>query len=233
MGHILARVPASRRLMTLLVMVAWVGLCLYPDPRPLLSSLARLGRPPIETGAAAGLARDLPDDPAAIEAFVETYAPYKTAWALYGLPWYFPTVAEVVADQGGDCQARAILTASILEVKGLPYTFRYSFDHVWVDWPGKQVTRLDDPATAFASDDGRGWLAGLPNKIPLRDIVEERLAYHWDPMPLSRKLLMLTGVLLALMWGEMLLAPAYRTAARGARRMTRRPAPGTEPGAPA
>ena len=229
----MTRVPVSRRLLTLLVIVAWVGLCLYPDPRPLLSSLVRLVRPPIEAAAAAGLAQDLPSDPAAIEAFVEGYAPYKTAWALYGLPWYFPTVAEVVADRGGDCQARAILTASIFQAKGLPYTFHYSFDHVWVDWPGKQVTQLDDPATAFVSDSGKGWLAGLPDKIPLRDIVEERLAYHWDPMPLLRKLLMLAGALLAFMWGEMLLTPVTRTAGRAARRQARRPAPGTEPGAPA
>ena len=233
MRHSLTRVPLRRRLLTLLVMAAWIGLCLYPDPRPLLASLARLGRPPIDAAAATALARDLPDDPAAIEAFVDGYAPYQTAWALYGLPWYFPTVAQVVTDRGGDCQARAILTASIFRAKGLPYTFHYSFDHVWVDWPGKQVTQLDDPATAFVSDSGKGWLAGLPDKIPLRDIVEERLAYHWDPMPLSRKLLMLAGVLLAFVWGEMLLSPVFRTAGWAARRRGRRPAPGAEPGAPA
>ena len=118
MRHSLTRVPLRRRLLTLLVVAAWIGLCLYPDPRPLLASLARLGRPPIDAAAATALARDLPDDPVAIEAFVDGYAPYQTAWALYGLPWYFPTVAQVVTDRGGDCQARAILTASIFRSQG-------------------------------------------------------------------------------------------------------------------
>ena len=66
---------------------------------------------------------------------------------------------EVIADRAGDCQAQAVLTASILEAKGMPYTLRYSFDHVWVDYPGKEVTALEDPATSFVSDDGEGWLA--------------------------------------------------------------------------
>jgi hypothetical protein len=230
--RILKRVPVSRRLVTLLVMVALIGLCLYPDPRPLLSSLVRLGRPPIDAAAAAGLARGLPDDPVAIEAFVDGYVPYETAWALYGLPWYFPTVTQVVADHGGDCQARAILTASILRAKGLPYTFRYSFDHVWVDWPGKKVTALEDSATAFVSDAGKGWWASLPHKIPLRDIVEVRLWYHWDPMPASRKWLMLAGVLLALFYGENLLTPMFRAVAWAVWRRGRRPAPKSEPSAP-
>ena len=228
MRRILKRVPVSRRLVTLLVMLAWIGLCLYPDPRPLLSSLGRLTHPPVDAAAAAGLAAGLPRDPAAIETFVDAYVPYKTAWALYGMTWYFPTVAQVVTDKGGDCQARAVLTASIFQAKGLPYTFRYSFDHVWVDWPGKKVTALEDSATAFVSDAGQGWWASLPHKIPLRDIVEVRLWYHWDPMPASRKALMLVGVLLALFFGENLLTPIFSAATRAVWRRGRRPTPESE-----
>ncbi len=128
-----------------------------------------------------------------MEDFVAGYVPYKTAWTVYGLPWYFPTVPEVIADRAGDCQAQAVLMASILEAKGMPYTLRYSFDHVWVDYPGKGATTLEDPATSFVSDDGKGWLAGLPDKIPLWTIIKVRIGYHWTPMPFVQKLLILLG----------------------------------------
>jgi hypothetical protein len=217
----------------LAVMLAWAGLVLFPNPTTLFGSLGRLARPPVDAKAVAGLAAGLPRDSQTIELFVAKYVPYKTAWELYDLPWYFPTVAQVVRDKAGDCQAQAILTASILQAKGLPYTFRYSFDHVWVDYPGRQVTQLEDPATAFVSNAGKGWLANLPNKIPLRFITEVRIRYHWEPMPPWRKALLLLGVLLTLTWGERLLDPVGHTVARTVRRLTQHPAPGSEPSAPA
>jgi hypothetical protein len=186
----------------IVLVVAWVGAVVYPDPRPFVTSIARLQHPPVDAQAAAKVAAELPNDYKAIEDFVSNYVPYKTAWTLYRLPWYFPTVSEVLADRGGDCQAQAILTASILEAKGMPYTLRYSFDHVWVDWPGKEVTGLEDPATSFVADDGKGWLASLPDKIPLWSILKVRVAYHWTPMPLVQKLLLLAGVALIVGYGE-------------------------------
>lgn len=175
---------------------------LYPDPRPLLWSLTRLAHPPLDSEAVAHLATSLPDDPAAVEAFSQEYVPYRTSWDLYGQFWYFPTVAEVVAGKGGDCQAEAILTASILTAKGLPFTLRYSLDHIWVDYAGKTVTKLEDPGTAIASDEGGGLLGRLPDKLPLRDIIDERIAYHWTPMPPERKALILVGLLAGLLFAE-------------------------------
>jgi hypothetical protein len=174
--------------------LAWTGAAVYRDPRKLANSVARLIRPPVDAEAAAELAAGLPDDYKAVEDFVSDYVPYKTAWAVYGLPWYFPTVPEVLADRAGDCQAQAILMASILEAKGMPYTIRYSFDHVWVDYPGRQVTELEDPTTSFVSNEGKGWLPGLPKNVPLRSIIKQRVAYHWTPMPRRQKALLLVGV---------------------------------------
>ncbi len=74
-----------------------------------------------------------------------------------------------------------MLTASILAAKKMPYTMRYSFDHVWVDYPGKQVKRLEDPVTSFVSSKGEGWVAALPRKVHLREIGKKRIAYHWTP----------------------------------------------------
>ncbi|GAB4242476.1 MAG: hypothetical protein Kow00129_00980 [Thermoleophilia bacterium] len=191
-----------RRAIVLVAMLLWIGLLLYPAPRMLAVSFKRLARPPIDAEAVRRLAAELPDDPAEVEAFSQRTLPYMSSWRLYGVPWYFPTVSEVLRDKAGDCQAEAILTASILEAKGLPYTLRYSFDHVWVDYPGKPATGLEDPATSFAGSSGKGWLAALPDRIPLRDIVEARAAYHWNPMPAERKWAMLAGLILLLAVAE-------------------------------
>jgi hypothetical protein len=189
-----------RLCLALLLVAVWIGAMVYPDPRRFVTSVARLLHPPVDAQAAAGLAATLPDDYKAVESFVGGYVVYKTAWEVYDLPWYFPTVPEVIADRAGDCQAQALLMASILKAKGMPYTMRYSFDHVWVDYPGKEAAGLEDPATSFVSDSGEGWLSGLPGKIPLWTIIETRIAYHWTPMPLSRKLLILTGASVIIGW---------------------------------
>lgn len=192
----------TRHCLVIVLVVAWVGAVVYPDPRPFFSSIARLKNPPVDAGAAAGIAAALPDDYKAVETYVNTYVPWKSAWTVYRLPWYFPTVKEVIADRAGDCQAQAVLMASILQAKGMPYTMRYSFDHVWVDYPGKEVTTLEDPATSFVSDEGKGWLASLPDKFPIWTILKVRIAYHWTPMPLVQKLLILFGAAAIIGYGE-------------------------------
>jgi hypothetical protein len=192
----------ARRVLMVIAILVWIGAVVYPDPRPFAASIERLRHPPVDAQAVTGLAAGLPDDYKTIEDYALDYVPYTPAWTLYGLPWYFPTVAEVVRDRGGDCQARAVLVASILEAKGMPYTLRYSFDHVWVDYPGKQATDLEDAATSFVSDSGKGWLASLPDRIPLWSIIKVRVAYHWTPMPLMQKAILLIGVFLILGYGE-------------------------------
>jgi hypothetical protein len=191
-----------RRLVVVSLIALWVGAVVYPDPRPLVTSLARLKTPPVEAAPVAGVAATLPDDYRAIEKFSLDYVEYQPAWIVYGLPWYFPTVQEVVHDKAGDCQARALLFASILQAKGMPYTLRYSFDHVWVDYPGKAPPAMEDPATSFVADDGKGWLAKLPAKIPLWTIIKVRVGYHWSPMPLLQKIIIVLGSLLIIGWGE-------------------------------
>lgn len=206
----ISRVPLRRRMAYLAVMLLWIAFILFPDPRVFFVSLKRLHRPPVDAAAVRELAERLPHDPAAVEAFSRASLEYKNPWTLYGVPWYFPTVDEVLRDRAGDCQAEAILTASILEAQGVPYTMRYSFDHVWVDYYGKAGVGLEDPATSFVADDGGGWLAMLPDRIPVRDIVRERVRFHWDPMPGDRKAAMLLGLVLALFVGEGVVELAFR-----------------------
>ena len=124
---------AGRHFLVAVLVVAWMGAVLYPDPRPFIASVARLVDPPVDARAAAGMAAALPPSYKAIDDFVADYVAWQSAWTVYNLPWYFPTVPEVIADRAGDCQARAVLGASIMQAKGMPYTVRYSLDHVWVD----------------------------------------------------------------------------------------------------
>ncbi|MGB9880005.1 MAG: transglutaminase domain-containing protein [Anaerolineae bacterium] len=191
-----------RHLLVAALAVLWVWVVVYPNPRPFVVSIQRLFHPPVDPEAAKEVAASLPDDYAAIEGFVRDNVPWTPAWTLYGLPWYFPTPKEVLRDWAGDCQAQAVLMASILQAKNMPYTFRYSFAHVWVDYPGKQVSQLEDPATSFASNEGKGWLTKLPEKFPIWTILKERWAYHWTPMPWWRKLLILLGVTVIVVYGE-------------------------------
>jgi len=194
--------PWLRRVVILVLLIVWVGAVVYPDPRPFFASVARLRHPPVDARAVAEVAATLPDDYSVIEGFASESVPYTPAWIVYGLPWYFPTVSEVLEDQAGDCQARAVLAASIYEAKRMPYTLHYSFDHVWVDYPGKQYAEMEDPATAFVSDDGKGWLTGLPEKFPLWTIIKVRVGYHWTPMPLMQKIMLAFGVLVIVGSGE-------------------------------
>ena len=191
-----------RFLLVLVLVAVWIGAVVYPNPRPFIESIARLRHPPVDGDAAKELAAQLPDDYKAIESFVAGYVPWKPAWTVYNLPWYFPTVEETIRDKAGDCQAQAVLMASILEAKGMPFTLMYSFDHVWVDYPGREVTALEDPATSFVSDEGKGWLASLPEKFPIGTIIRVRIAYHWTPMPFAQKSLIVIGALAIFGWVE-------------------------------
>jgi len=191
-----------RHCLVLSLVMLWSGAVFYPDPRPFVESVSRLRHPPVDRAAVASIADDLPAQYKALEDFALQYVAYVPAWAAYDLPWYFPTVAEVVREKAGDCQARAVFFASLLEAKGLPYTLRYSFDHVWVDYPGKQVTDLEDPATSFVADSGEGWLASLPDRIPVWTILKTRVQYHWTPMPAERKAMILVGAGLIFGYGE-------------------------------
>jgi hypothetical protein len=193
---------ALRHVLVVLFVAIWIGAVVYPDPRPLVSSLERLRDPPVDAAAVAPIAATLPDDYQSVEDFSLGYVDYRSAWTVYGLPWYFPTVKEVLNDRAGDCQARALLAASIFEAKDMPYTLRYSFDHVWVDYPGKLAPDMEDPDTAFVADDGQGWMPNLPKRLPLWTILKVRVAYHWSPMPLLQKILVVLGSLFIIGWGE-------------------------------
>src|SRR5690349_6293200 len=115
-----------RRCVSLLI---WTLLVLYPNPSRLYVSAQRAWSPPIDAHAVAQLARSLPNNPRAIEAAVQTQiVRYAVPWETYAIPWYFPSVAEVLQHGQGDCEAQALVLASLLQAKGVPARLVGSFD---------------------------------------------------------------------------------------------------------
>lgn len=197
--------PALLRLplfVRVLLVAAWLFVVLYPDPRVLGRAVRNLQTLPVDAVAVAPLAARLPDDPVRIErAVLDRIVPYGYDWQVSGVPWYFPTTAEVLAEGRGDCESRALVLASILDAKKIPHRLMMSLDHIWVDYPGKRGNALENDALAIAAqrEDGSfrfGWPADLDPVVEFDD----QVTILWEPMPLRRKLLLFAGTLLALGW---------------------------------
>ncbi len=185
----LTRLP--RRAAILPVYALWVLLVLYPNPTLLVRAIANASEPRIDPAAVRGWAAELPDDPAYIEQQVlGKYVPYSVPWQTLGVPWYFPTTGEVVAMGSGDCQARMLVLASILEAKGLPYKLQASLDHIWVEYAQKQPNGMENAAIAIM-DDGQ---LQVPAQWDWRETYRIEREYFWDYMPLGRKLLLFGGL---------------------------------------
>jgi hypothetical protein len=189
-----------RRAVIFLV-IAWILVALYPDPGMLLRSMRNTARPQIQPEAVAGLARRLPDDPRAIEAYVlDRQVRYSYDWQSAGVPWYFPTTAEALRTGRGDCESRAVVFASILTAKGIPNELRLSFDHIWVDYPGKQSNVLENAGVQFAgSQNGHFFIHG-PKDFRLGQEIQDQLAIYWTPAPAWRVLLLVAGLSLIMLW---------------------------------
>jgi hypothetical protein len=181
-----------------IALLLWTLLVLYPNPFMLYVSAQRAWSPPIDLQIGRQLAASLPDDPRAIEAAVNTtLVPYAVPWETHGVPWYFPSAAEVLEQGRGDCQARAVVLASILHAKGIPSRFVGSFDHLWVDYPGKRPTALENAASAVATQQADGsYRFNWPQLVDWRKSWEIERAYFWDAMPAWRCWLLLSGWLL-------------------------------------
>ena len=197
-------------------LLIWTLFALYPNPYMLVVSAWRAWSPPVDTQAVRQLADALPDNPRAIEAAVNTrLVAYAVPWQTYGVPWYFPTAAEVLARGEGDCEGQAVVLASILRSKGIPARFVGSLDHLWVDYPGKRANAYENAQVALASQQPDGsYRLRWPSLVNWRRSWEIERAYFWDAMPIWRRWLLIGGwLLIGLSWrlrGR--LAPVTRAA---------------------
>ena len=198
--------PGKRRRLRWLLATAGFGLLwslavLYPNPLMLTNAIANTADKKIDPEAVRHWADELPDDPAYIESQVEgPLVPYEVPWETYGVPWYFPTTREVVEHGAGDCQARLVVFASILEAKGIPYEIRASIDHIWVEYEGKAANRIENASIAVV-DDGR---IQLPQQWDWRDTWRVEKHYYWDTAPVGRRILLVSGLILILFRGPLL-----------------------------
>jgi transglutaminase-like putative cysteine protease len=180
-----------------LLLILWVLLVLYPNPLSLATSVRRLATPRVDPAAVESLAASLPSDPAAIEEGVLRTVPYRYDWQVYGMPWYFPTVDEVLKNGAGDCKARAIVLASVLEAKGIPYQINSSPIHVWVDYEGKAANPLENPDAGFYEVDPETGARSLHlPSISFSEVMDTAWQGFWPPMPLARKVLLVSGLVI-------------------------------------
>jgi hypothetical protein len=178
-----------------LFVVLWVVVVLYPDPNVLWRSIRNIQHPDVNAAAVAGLARTLPNNPRLIEAAVEQrIVPYAYDWQVNGVPWYFPSAAEALHAGRGDCESRAIVLASILKAKGIPYQLRMSFDHIWVDYPGKRPNAIENNGLVLAERKNGHFVFHWPKQFHLGQEISDQLAIYWTPMPGLRKGLLLGGL---------------------------------------
>ncbi len=178
------------------LVLAWTFVVLYPDPSVLTTSVRNLLRPEADPVAAAALSRQLPDDPRLIEAEVLRRVPYATDWEGQGVPWRFPSAAEAVSEGRGDCETRALVLASVLAAKGIPYELRISIDHIWVDYAGKEPSANENDALVLAERGEDGLRLRLPEDFSLRRELRSQVRMYWDPMPWARRVLLTAGLLL-------------------------------------
>ena len=218
------------RLAIFALVVCWVFVVLYPDPRVLLRSIHNIRHTDIDPAAVQSVAATLPDDPKLIEqAVLDRLVPYQYDWKVNGVPWYFPSTAEVLRAGQGDCESRAVLLASILKAKGIPFQLVMSLDHIWVQYPGKVSNSLENAGVSFAQ-----WINGRlvihrPADFHLGAEINAQLDGYWTPMPLARRLLFFGGILLLLLTNPVRMARSRNAGlflrSAGTRRLTQASAP--------
>ncbi len=191
--------------------VAW-GVCVcYPNPGVLVRSIQNAWRPVIDADVVRDWALTLPANPRQIEAAVLERIAYAVPWETDGVPWTFPTPAEVMARNAGDCQGRAVVLASVFEARGMPYRLEASFDHIWVDYPGRKGTGIENPNKVMVrrAPTSDGWASRM--RLPEIDWAESwriEREYFWDTAPWLRRILIATG------WIVLALIPTVRRRAR-------------------
>lgn len=185
----------------------WLLLVCYPDPRILAEAVGHTWSPPIDADAVVEWAQELPDHPALIEEAVLERIRYAVPWRTHGVPWAFPSPAKILEINLGDCQSRAVVLASILHVKGIPFEIRASIDHMWVEYSGKPPRALERAdgmlwsRRSLEGETGTDWVPRNEFQVPRVDWLETlRLEreYYWDPAPVSRRLLLVAGI--AIIW---------------------------------
>jgi hypothetical protein len=178
-----------------LIFILWILFVLYPNPLNLVVSIHRFINPHVNPSAVEMILDDFPSDPVAIEKAVVARISYRLDWELYGMPWYFPTVEEILEREEGDCKARALVLASVLKAKDISSQVNSSPVHVWVDYEGKQETIYENDQIKFYQNDPEtGEKRFQIPEIGLGKLMDSWRQQLWTPMPIDRRILLFSGL---------------------------------------
>ncbi len=182
-------------LLKFILLALWTLLVLYPNPAKLTASLYRLKNPPVMPLQVTDIAMQLEGNaPFEIEQFVYKSIPYQFDWEVYNMPWYFPTLDEVLQNGKGDCKSRYLLFASLLEELKLPYNKNVSLTHIWVGYEGKKESKLKNSNELLFIVDQNGNISISLPRSDLRRSGESFYRGFWEAMPADKKLLMVSGL---------------------------------------
>jgi hypothetical protein len=179
-----------------LIFILWILFVLYPNPLNLIISIHRVLNFGADPGAVEFMLNDLPADPVDIEKAVLARIHYRYDWEVYGMPWYCPTVEQVLEKGEGDCNARALVLASILEAENITYQVHASPIHIWVDYESKNATSIENAQVEYYQYDPQtGERRFQIPHIALSEVMDSFWQSFWDPMPDGRKALLISGLL--------------------------------------
>ena len=185
------------------IAAVWILLILFPNPLVLLVDVYRFFEMPTKpTDDVQLVAASLPANGSAIEQYVDTHVHYAYDFQGYGVVWYLPTPSDVLKSQQGDCKSRAVLTASLLEAKGIPYTLQVSPVHFWVDYSGRPQTNFSEnyeTAQVAFVDNGQFKLPAKTNALLYLSTYKD---ITWTSMPLLRKIAFVGGLAIILQFGH-------------------------------
>ncbi len=179
-----------------LIFILWILFVLYPNPVNLIVSIQRVLDFDADPSAVEFMLNDLPSDPVDIESAVLARIPYHRDWELYGMPWYCPTIEQVLERKGGDCKARALVLASVLEAKNISYQVHSSPMHIWVDYERKQENSFENPQVEFYQyNPETGERQFQVPSVSQSELANSLLQQFWIPMPVDRRALLIGGSL--------------------------------------
>lgn len=192
--------PGKNRRLAIFFLIFWTYLVLYPRPAALGESLYRLLVPPVQVEAVTPLIPGLPFEanPVELERHILNLFPYHHDWQIYGYPWYFPTTAEAMQKGKGDCKTRFIVLASLFEALQVPYQLLISPTHIWISYPGKEETTLENMEAALFYRDGEETIFKLPRVDWLQSAIITWEAF-WVYMPSQRKAALFAGLAFAVL----------------------------------
>jgi hypothetical protein len=203
---------STPRLLRSPIFLALLGLLLlllvaYPKPGRLIQHVQNLIDPPIHPQAVSAISTALPDDPEVIESWVfEAIQRDANDYANWGVIFYFASPEEVLNIGRGACYARAIVLASILQAKSIPFRLYLMPGHMWVDYAGREpyvwgpgLDWIENPTDAMLRWEAGSWRyqgSGWIKVLPAMGVLQFQL--YWRIVPFIGKLVIAAVLLFML-----------------------------------